>query len=92
MSDILPKDQTTLNKIDIGDIDRGIYKITDIDWQSRSTMNRRNLGDDQGEGIISITVGAHHLGTNIGIRGIAKGLILCVWAKTVSTGAEITKG
>ena len=49
------EDQTTLNKIDMGDVDRGISKITDIDWQSLSTMNPRNFGDNQGDGIKSIT-------------------------------------
>ena len=55
MSDVPQEDQTTLSKIDIGDIDRGISKIADIDWQSRSTMNPRNLGDKQVDGIKSIT-------------------------------------
>ncbi len=49
LTDILQEDQTTLNKIDIGDIDRGISKITDIDWKSLSTMNPRSLGDNQGD-------------------------------------------
>ncbi len=48
-------DQTPLNKIDMGDIDRGVSKITDIHWQSLSTMDPRNLGDDQGDGIKYIT-------------------------------------
>ncbi len=55
LSDILQEDQTTLNKMDIGDIDRGISKITDIDWQYLSTINPRNLGDNQGDGIKPIT-------------------------------------
>jgi hypothetical protein len=52
-ADILQDDQTTgtLNKIDIGDIARGISKIIDIEWHTRSTMNPRNLGDNYGGGI-----------------------------------------
>ena len=54
-SDIIQDNQTSLSKIDIGKIDKGISKITDIDWQSLSTLNPRNLGNNQGSGIKIIT-------------------------------------
>jgi hypothetical protein len=43
LSDILQEDQNSLIKMDIGDIDRGISKIADIDWQSRKTMTPGTL-------------------------------------------------
>ena len=54
-SDIIQDNQTSPSKIDLGKIDEGISKISDIDWQSLSTLNPRNLGDTQGIGIKTIT-------------------------------------
>jgi hypothetical protein len=54
-SDILQENQTSLSKIDPLEIDKGISKITDIDWQSLSKVSPRNLDDNQGVGIKSIT-------------------------------------
>ena len=54
-SDIIQDNQTSLSKIDLRKIDERISKITDIYWQSLSTLNPRNLGDNQGIGIKTIT-------------------------------------
>jgi len=53
-SDIIQDNQTSLSKIDFGKIDECISKITDIDRQSLSTVNPRNLGDNQGIDIKTI--------------------------------------
>jgi hypothetical protein len=53
-SDIL-MDNHSLPMIDLGVIDKSIAEITAIKWQNLELLNPRNLGDDQGVGIKSIT-------------------------------------
>jgi hypothetical protein len=53
-SDIL-MDNHSLPKIDLGRTDESIAEITAIKWQELELLNPRNLGDDQGAGINSVT-------------------------------------
>ena len=59
--DIIQDNQTSLSNIDWGKHDDSISKITDIEWQSLSTLNPRNPGDNQGIGITLHYITLHYM-------------------------------